>query len=404
MSQPQMAQIVPATWAEPEPEPPPPFVSNGHRKALERLQLAFREERSLVALSSEGRAAAAELIGDFAAGFDDEEVSIVRISAGNGDAAASMREVIHGIGFEPKDLPLDDLEKIFRMFLSFQKTHRRRTILCVEDVPTEGSWLLDKLCGLARIEAVQHFGLLVVLSGKAGLNLLLNESPFKVVNGHGVERIEVAALTLDETRDYVRRRVESAGASDVARVFEYEAVGLMHELSAGVTDALGDLCTRCLDLAEDRDPACVTEDIVRQAAEQQAARERAVVPAAGGTLEIEAPRLPVGHLVVTREGEFICEQVINRRRMLIGRDRLCDVRLQSPPVSRYHALLINSPAGLRIVDLGSKNGTLVNRHRVRQRPLEDNDEIIVGDCTIRYLAAAVQVDDGDLPVLTNVVF
>ncbi len=47
-------------------------------------------------------------------------------------------------------------------------------------------------------------------------------------------------------------------------------------------------------------------------------------------------------------------------RVLIGLGPACDLRLRDPHVSRRHAALDLTPRGLRLTDLGSKNGTIAN--------------------------------------------
>jgi pSer/pThr/pTyr-binding forkhead associated (FHA) protein len=42
--------------------------------------------------------------------------------------------------------------------------------------------------------------------------------------------------------------------------------------------------------------------------------------------------------------------------------------------------------GVKLVDLGSTNGTIVNGHTIRKHTLQDNDKITVGDCSIEFVA------------------
>jgi DNA-binding winged helix-turn-helix (wHTH) protein len=64
---------------------------------------------------------------------------------------------------------------------------------------------------------------------------------------------------------------------------------------------------------------------------------------------------------------------------VIGREPEAAVWIDSTQVSRRHARIIVSATGGSIEDLGSKNGTFVNRARVGGvRPLSDRDEIDVG--------------------------
>jgi len=62
--------------------------------------------------------------------------------------------------------------------------------------------------------------------------------------------------------------------------------------------------------------------------------------------------------------------------MVIGRDEVCDIVLNSPQVSRKHAELIRSTDGtFRLRDLGSINGTYVNGKRIKLVDISPDDLI-----------------------------
>ena len=88
----------------------------------------------------------------------------------------------------------------------------------------------------------------------------------------------------------------------------------------------------------------------------------------------------------------------------IGRDAAADVVLDSATVSRYHARLRVSGAGVELEDLGSKNGTFVGEQRVQGVvTLNDGDGLRFGNVpvTIRIGgsagATATVVHDSDAP-------
>ncbi len=65
--------------------------------------------------------------------------------------------------------------------------------------------------------------------------------------------------------------------------------------------------------------------------------------------------------------------------LVIGRDAECELRLTDALVSRRHAQLTVQPEGVRLVDLDSRHGTLVNGERVtRPRLLLTGDVITLG--------------------------
>ncbi|HEY7150305.1 MAG TPA: FHA domain-containing protein [Solirubrobacterales bacterium] len=72
-------------------------------------------------------------------------------------------------------------------------------------------------------------------------------------------------------------------------------------------------------------------------------------------------------------------------RISIGRTPDAAVFLDDVTVSRNHALIVRRRDGLYIDDLGSLNGTYVNRRRIESHKLEDGDEIQVGKYKLSYL-------------------
>ena len=71
----------------------------------------------------------------------------------------------------------------------------------------------------------------------------------------------------------------------------------------------------------------------------------------------------------------------------LGRLPECDVVLSDPNVSRRHAEVRRRGNDFIVVDLGSTNGTRVNGAGVRERRLNDGDDIGLGGTVIRFEAS-----------------
>ena len=76
---------------------------------------------------------------------------------------------------------------------------------------------------------------------------------------------------------------------------------------------------------------------------------------------------------------------LDRDRMTIGRNPDAEVFLDDVTVSRNHAMVIARPNGHYIDDLGSLNGTYVNKRRIESHHLVDGDELQVGKYKLTYL-------------------
>jgi hypothetical protein len=73
-------------------------------------------------------------------------------------------------------------------------------------------------------------------------------------------------------------------------------------------------------------------------------------------------------------------------RTVIGRSPECEIFLDDVTVSRRHAELAKDGATFMIRDLGSLNGTFVNKRRIESATLEDDDEVQIGKYRLTFLS------------------
>ena len=82
--------------------------------------------------------------------------------------------------------------------------------------------------------------------------------------------------------------------------------------------------------------------------------------------------------IIQLEGEDNAE-------VTVGRDPGCDIVLDvDSPASRRHATVYRADGQWRIKDLGSVNGTLVNRVRIADSPLSLGDKVSIATLEFAY--------------------
>lgn len=87
-------------------------------------------------------------------------------------------------------------------------------------------------------------------------------------------------------------------------------------------------------------------------------------------------------------------------RMLVGQSPACDVRLTDREASRRHLTLEVVGGKLRVTDLGSKNGTYVDRLSIGEANLDGGETIRIGTNLIRVTRMDV-VPRAELPAATS---
>jgi hypothetical protein len=75
---------------------------------------------------------------------------------------------------------------------------------------------------------------------------------------------------------------------------------------------------------------------------------------------------------------------VDKRRVVLGRSRECDIQVEDANVSRRHAELRQEGATYWIVDLDSTNGIEVNGKRVKRAKLEPGDTFTVGSTEVTF--------------------
>ena len=105
---------------------------------------------------------------------------------------------------------------------------------------------------------------------------------------------------------------------------------------------------------------------------------------------VEVPH-GVGVLMVKRGPNIGVRYLLDDEVTRAGRHPESDIFLDDITVSRRHAELERQPDGKVVIrDVGSLNGTYVNRERIEEQVLSGGDEVQIGKFKLVYLVAGDQ--------------
>lgn len=93
------------------------------------------------------------------------------------------------------------------------------------------------------------------------------------------------------------------------------------------------------------------------------------------------------------EAAFVRDVPIDRDQITLGRGPEADLQLDSPIVSRVHARVVRQGTGLRLLDLGSSNGTYLGANRVEESDLADGDRFVVGPFVVEVAGLSLRLRD-----------
>jgi len=213
-------------------------------------------------------------------------------------------------------------------------------------------------------------------------------------------RFHLGTLDADEMRDYIRHRLDVAGA-DGREIFAADTFERIYRTTTGVPRLINTLCDTAMlaAFAEGRDhvtSADITASIhelgwdLRPPAQARAAAAAnaaagADAAASGGPAAGALEASLIAQLVLSTEGSLAREIPLRPGRILIGRTPENDVQIDSHFVSRHHCQVTTSAGGSVIEDLNSTNGLRVRGRRVRRHELMDGDVVAIGQHELKYV-------------------
>ena len=91
-------------------------------------------------------------------------------------------------------------------------------------------------------------------------------------------------------------------------------------------------------------------------------------------------------LLFSLEGTFLGEFPLDKEKITIGRRPSNDILIDNLAVSGEHAIIKTIGKDAFLEDLGSTNGTLVNRKKIHQHILQHDDVISLSKYQLRYVS------------------
>ncbi len=129
-------------------------------------------------------------------------------------------------------------------------------------------------------------------------------------------------------------------------------------------------------------PAQVTATFERVG---EADTERVATPARAEDRQAIEALPPSSALLIVQHGPTAGARfLLDAERTTVGRHPKADIFLDDVTVSRKHAEFLSSPNGYLVRDVGSLNGTYVNRVRIDEALLVAGDEVQIGKFRLTY--------------------
>jgi general secretion pathway protein A len=345
----------------------------GQEKAYEFLHATYAHVSGLGLLQGPSLSGKTTLVRHFA--IQQKAKSAIAVVDGAGvNTTALLESVLRAYGYEHKFDTVNELLSMLKVFIQQQTVSGQPPMLIIENVHEMNPSALRVLCDLATVRVREKFALRIVLVSDRAIDYIVEAPAMESMQKRLTGSFHLDPLTMDETCDYLHKKLRHGGCLNPAFVFPDDVCDELHTASGGwpgIVDRLALLAlakaeTSPVDMRHIEYPTVPenTRNSGREAADRQA-------------------QDPV--LRLTYNGEVLQQYKFEDSRLLIGRSEHNDIQIESEFISRHHVLLVRHGASTLLMDLNSANGTYVNSWRVSNKMLAHGDTIMIGDHGVKFI-------------------
>jgi general secretion pathway protein A len=226
------------------PDPKFLYMSAGHREALAQLVYGTQERKGFIALTGKVGTGKTTLLHALCQRLNGQgAVSFVVNSALPFDQF--LEYVLEDLGINK--VPESRAQRLIALnnFLIEQQRAGQNTVLIVDEAQNLDPLTLEQIRLLSNFETPTSKLLQILLVGQPELKSRLNLPELRQLKQRIALRCQIPALTVEETRSYIRTRLRIAGARDLG-LFVDSAVDRIAAYSGGIPRLINTVCDHCL--------------------------------------------------------------------------------------------------------------------------------------------------------------
>lgn len=295
----------------------------------------------------------------------DHAVAVV--DGARADSDTFLKMILGQYGYDHGFNTASERFNMIRVVALQQAATGQAPVLVVENVQKMSPVLLEVLCELADMSVDGTSALRIILVGDRPRLPVFEAPALQSVESRLTGKFKLKPMTRTETATYAHKKLKSGGCNDPKLVMPPAVCDRLHSASGGWPGVIDRLAMMALANAE-RIPLLV-EHIPEKRIEKKPPNVCEQQP----------------QLILTCKGKTLRKIPLDKPRLLIGRNELCDIDIVHEWISRQHAIVIRNDKSTVIVDLKSRNGICVNSERVKNHVLINNDIVSLGDHRLKFV-------------------
>jgi general secretion pathway protein A len=244
------------------PDPSFLFPTTRHNEALASLYYGVTAHRGFIVLTGEVGTGKTLILRSLLGLLQRRDVAFALIFNPTLSPLEFMRYIARDFGLPVGDKAKDELIHVLNGFLLQRHQKRLTTILVVDEAHHLSLEILEEIRLLTNLETSQQKLLQIVLAGQPELDLKLDSHELRQLKQRIALRCHLDPLSLNETREYIGRRLRIAGATGVVQIFSGPAIEAVFRHSQGIPRVINTICENALLAGYAKHAATITSEII----------------------------------------------------------------------------------------------------------------------------------------------
>jgi general secretion pathway protein A len=243
------------------------FPSPRHNEALATLTYGVLNRKGFVVVTGEVGTGKTLLVRCLLATLDRNRVAFAFIYNPLLSVRDFLAQVLRDFGVTNTEGNKSDLLTRLNNFVLVRSWRDLTTALIVDEAQLLSWELLEEIRLLTNLETTQHKLLQIVLVGQPELDDKLDSQELRQLKQRIGMRCRLDPLGIEESRGYIDRRLELAGANlSNSALFPEETITAIHVLSRGIPRLINTLCENALIAGYGRQLRQITPDMIQEVA------------------------------------------------------------------------------------------------------------------------------------------
>jgi general secretion pathway protein A len=240
------------------------FLSKHHKEAFAHLLYGINSHHGFIELIGEVGTGKTTVLRTLLGQLQDKNYRTALIFNPSLTGVELLRSINSEYGIDAKSPYANELLAVLNRFLLEENTNGRTVVLVIDEAQNLDPATLEQIRLISNLETEDDKLIQIILAGQPELEHLLSKPELRQINQRIAVRYRLSPISMEETRDYIRHRMEVAGESGGVSFSRY-AVKYIYLYTRGVPRMINILCDRALLIAYGDERRHISAGIVSRA-------------------------------------------------------------------------------------------------------------------------------------------